>query len=132
MQSLDGLLVSKVGGLDANPPDESGSLGTEAVIPELVHGHGQVLWLIESGRTSVDVDHELFPSRSNGRVETLPGLEASAEADRSHTARSEEEPIATNHDTLTSGTTWERRENQIKGRDDWQNLVGSIFPGEKA
>jgi len=64
-QFLDRLLVAQVRGLDTNSPDESGGLGTEARVLELYHGHGQVLRLIESGSASIDIDHELFPSRSD-------------------------------------------------------------------
>jgi hypothetical protein len=118
-------------GLDTNSPDEGSGLSTEAVVLELHHGHGQVLRLIESRSASIDVDHELFPSRSDRRIEAFPRLEASAKTNGPDSAGSEEEPVAANHYTLSSGATGKRGEDQVEGRDDWQNLVGSILPGEE-
>jgi len=118
-------------GLDTNSPDESGGLSAKAGLLELYHGHGQVLGLIESRSTSIDVNHELLPSRSDRRVESFPRLEASAETHGPHSARPEEEPVTTNHYTLSGGAVGKRGENQIECRDDWQNLVGSILPGEE-
>jgi len=110
-QFLDGLLVAQVRCLDTNSSDESGNLSAEARLFELHHGHGQVLGLIESRSASVDIDHELLPSRSDRRVETFPCLETSAETNGPNPTRFEEETVATNHHTLAGRTARERREN---------------------
>ena len=117
--------------LDTNTPDESGDLSTEARLLELHHGHGQVLGLVEGGSASIDVDHELLPSRSDRGVEAFPCLETSTETDGPNSARFEEEPVTANHYTLASGTARERGENEIEGRDDGQNFVGSVLTGEE-
>ena len=131
MQFLNGLLVAQMRGLHSNSFDEPGGVSIPTVLAELPHGYGQILGLIEGRSTSIDVDHELLPSWSNRRVETFPCLDASAKAYRSHSTRSEEESVATNHDTLPSGAAWKRGENQVKSRNDWQDLVSSVLSGEE-
>ena len=117
--------------LDANSFHESSLLSTEAVVPELHHGHGQVLRLVEGGSTSIDIDHKLLPGWSDRRVETFPCLETPTKTHRPHSARSEEESVAADHHTLSGGAVRKRGENQVKRGDDWQNLVSLVLPGEK-
>ena len=131
MQSLDSLLVAEVCGLDANPLDESRGLRPDTMVLKLHHDHGQILRLIESRSASIDVDHELLPSRSDRGVETLPCLEASAETYGFHSTRSEEELVAADHYALSSSAIWKRGEDQIKSRDDRLDVVCSILSGKE-
>ena len=131
MHFLDSFLVAEVSGLDTNSPDESSGLGTETMVLELHHGHGQILRLIKSRSASIDVDHKLLPSRSDRRVETFPCLQTSTKTYGAHSARPEEEPVAADHYTLSSRTIRKRSEDQIESRDDWQDLVGFILSGKE-
>lgn len=130
-QFLNGLLVAQMRGFDTNSPNKSGDLSAEAGILELHHSHGQILRLIESCSASIDIDHELLPSRPDRRVEAFPCLETSAETDGPNSARFEEEPVTTDHHTLAGGAVRKRGENQIERGNNRQDFVGSILTSEE-
>lgn len=75
---------------------------------------------------TVDVDHQLFVSGADGRIETLPGLQATTEI-KWIRGSWEKETIPSHHYTSAVDTIRESRHDKIESRKVGHNIEITIL-----
>ena len=87
----------------------------------------QIPWDIEGRRTNVDVNHELFVSWPNGRIETSPSLEACTERKGRLGGGRMEELVSSYHHTVADGPIRECGEDEVQCRYDGHDIVTAVL-----